>query len=312
MSGFVVVGLVAGKRRWASFLLFKVLCASTIGILRCAGFCPAYTSCRAPLRAIYLIKYGSLLLPRTNVRAHKHTGATVMGGSAAAAAAACMEALFAAVPTHSWQQLCAALCTLTCKRAADDGEKELLVGCVKLRWPLSARSAELYHGIVAAQVRESLRGSTEVLPVPDASGGMDTQMADAMAGETADAADAADSNVSRALHLPLSAEEVYELIQAVKLSASRAAEDGAAAHIACINGVYIGLDEFARILEYLRMWVHTVLSSRNDKGGVKPGGEGTGGDTDTASAISRSSQADALKRIKEVSFSKLNPNIPGP
>jgi hypothetical protein len=140
----------------------------------------------------------------------------------------------------------AAFCALTCD---SDLDQDLLVGSVKRRWPVSARAAELHREIVATKVRASLRLPTERPTAPDLGpgGGTDTEM-----GET---------DAALALHLPLSEEEVYQRLQGVEFRARAPHEAASTAHIAYINGVSTGFNEFARVHPKLNPKLHPKPTS---------------------------------------------------
>ena len=115
---------------------------------------------------------------------------------------------------------------------------------------MSARAAELHRDIVATKVRASLRLPTERPTAPDVvvpQGGMDTEMGD-------------ETDAALALHLPLSEEEVYQRLEGVEFRA-RAPHEAAstASHIAYVNGISTGFNEFARVHPELNPKVNPKL-----------------------------------------------------
>jgi hypothetical protein len=87
-------------------------------------------------------------------------------GSLEAAAAACIEALLATVPLDTWPLLPSQLSSITCSYVSSQvGAKrwqaeDLLISCLRRRWPVTQRAAEVHREIVDKQLRTLLCPTT--------------------------------------------------------------------------------------------------------------------------------------------------------
>jgi hypothetical protein len=70
-----------------------------------------------------------------------------------------------------------------------------------------------------------------------------------------------ETDAALALHLPLSEEEVYQRLQGVEFRARAPHEAASTAHIAYINGVSTGFNEFARVHPKLNPKLHPKPTS---------------------------------------------------